>query len=258
MLSIFKKKKQEPRVPSTMMESEAPVMQEETIPVDMNEGDFPELFRLCRPFTMTSVERLYSLYRAMHYVIKNKIPGDFIECGVWKGGSSLMMAKMLTMHGITDRKVILYDTYEGMSEPTENDKDYSGVDAEKLLEQSSIEVQDSVWCYSSFDEVKSNLTLSGLPEENIIMIKGKVEDTIPSQVPTEKIALLRLDTDWYESTKHELEHLYPMLVKDGLLIIDDYGHWQGCRKAVDEYMSKNDLPILLCRIDNTGRIAVKL
>ena len=145
-----------------------------------------------------------------------------------------------------------------MSEPTENDKDYAGVGAEKLLEESSIEVQDSVWCYSSFDEVRSHLALSGLLEENIIMIKGKVEDTIPSQVPTDKIALLRLDTDWYESTKHELEHLYPMLVKNGLLIIDDYGHWQGCRKAVDEYMTKHDLPILLSRIDNTGRIAVKL
>lgn len=256
-MSIFKRKKQQVPVAAPVAEQPAPV-QEETIPVDMREGDFPELFRLCRPFTMTSVERLYSLYRAMHYVIKNNIPGDFIECGVWKGGSSLMMAKMLAMHNITDRKVILYDTYEGMSEPTENDKDYAGVDAEKLLQESSIEVQDSVWCYSSFDEVKNNLSLSGLPEENIIIIKGMVEETIPSQVPTNKIALLRLDTDWYESTKHELEHLYPMLVNKGLLIIDDYGHWQGCRKAVDEYMSKNNLPIILNRIDNTGRIAVKL
>ena len=252
-MPLFKSRKKE--IPPENIA--VPVTAEEIIPADMKEGDFSELFRLCRPFTMTSIERLYSLYKAMRYVIDNKIPGDFIECGVWKGGSSLMMAKMLAMHGIFDRKVILYDTYEGMSEPTEHDKDYAGVSADVLLDKSSIEVQDSVWCYSSFEEVKNNLMLSGLPEENIIMIKGKVEDTIPSQVPASQIALLRLDTDWYESTRHELEHLYPMLVPNGVLIIDDYGHWEGCRKAVDEYIKNNNLNMLLSRIDNTGRIAIK-
>jgi hypothetical protein len=86
---------------------------------------------------------------------------------------------------------------------------------------------------------------------------GKVEDTIPADIP-EKIALLRLDTDWYESTKHELIHLFPRLQKGGVLIIDDYGFWKGARKAVDEYFAENNIQILLNRIDDTGRMAIKL
>jgi O-methyltransferase len=227
------------------------------IPLDMKESEFEAIYNLCKSFTMTSTERMYSLYKAVHYVLKNNIPGDFIECGVWKGGSALLIAKILALNNISNRKVILYDTYEGMSEPSENDKDYAGIKATELLEKASIDIQESVWCYSSFEEVKSNLALSGLAEESIIMIKGKVEETIPAQLPTTQVALLRLDTDWYESTKHELKYLYPMLVKDGVLIIDDYGHWEGCRKAVDEYFTENNITILLNRIDNTGRIAIK-
>jgi O-methyltransferase len=230
---------------------------ETTLPIDISEQEFLDLYELCKPYTMTSPERMYSLYKAVQYILVNNIEGDFIECGVWKGGSALLIASILCKKGITNRKVILYDTYEGMSEPTENDKDYLGKKAEVLLKETSIEIQDSVWCYSSFEEVKANLNLSGLQKENIIMIKGKVEDTIPNQLPTNKIALLRLDTDWYESTKHELNYLYPLLQHNGVLIIDDYGHWEGCRKAVDEYFSFNKISILLNRIDNTGRIAIK-
>lgn len=98
---------------------------------------------------------------------------------------------------------------------------------------------------------------TNFPEANLIYVKGKVEDTLPVNKPAGKIALLRLDTDWYESTKHELNILFPMLVQNGVLIIDDYGHWQGCRKAVDEYIQENKLPLLLNRIDYTGRIAIK-
>lgn len=247
MLSFFKKK--------------APVLKEKKIviqiPIDMKEGEFQELYDLCRPFTMTSTERMYSLYKAVNYILQNNISGDFVECGVWKGGSALFIAKMLADKNVTDRKVILYDTFEGMSEPTENDKDIAGEAATTLLQNTSIEIQDSIWCYSSFEEVKQNLSLSGLTEENIIMIKGKVENTIPTQLPTKLISLLRLDTDWYESTKHELNHLYPLLNNNGVLIIDDYGHWDGCRKAVDEYVSANKLSILFNRIDNTGRLAIK-
>ena len=93
--------------------------------------------------------------------------------------------------------------------------------------------------------------------KNIIYIKGKVEETIPEIIPG-KISLLRLDTDWYESTLHNLNHLFPLLSKGGILILDDYGHWQGARKAVDEYLEKNNVKILLNRIDYTGRIAVKV
>lgn len=247
MLSFLKKKKVK------IKEEVVP----QQIPVDIKEAAFQKLYNLCKPFTMTSAERMYSLYKAVNYILENNIPGDFIECGVWKGGSALLIAKMLADKNIVDRKVILYDTYEGMSEPTEQDKNTVGQSATSLLKESSIEIQDSIWCYSSFEEVKNNLSLSKLLPECIIMIKGKVEDTIPVYLPTNSISLLRLDTDWYESTKHELNYLYPILNKNGVLIIDDYGHWEGCRKAVDEYLLNNNLTILFNRIDNTGRLAIK-
>jgi len=114
-----------------------------------------------------------------------------------------------------------------------------------------------VWAYSPLEEVKRNLRLTGYDESRITYIQGKVEDTIPVRA-SERIALLRLDTDWYESTYHELVHLYPRLSVGGVLIIDDYGHWQGARRAVDQYIEENRLKILLNRIDYTGRIAVKL
>jgi hypothetical protein len=125
-----------------------------------------------------------------------------------------------------------------------------------MLTKSDINDATSVWCFSSIEEVKNNIATLNYPTEKVYFVKGKVEDTIPTTIP-QKIAVLRLDTDWYESTKHELEHLFPLLVSGGVLIIDDYGHWEGARKAVDEYIEKNNLNILLNRIDYTGRIAIK-
>ncbi len=113
-----------------------------------------------------------------------------------------------------------------------------------------------VWAYSALEEVKHNLLSTGYPAERISFIKGKVEETIPLNAPPQ-IALLRLDTDWYESTYHELVHLFPRLSSGGILIIDDYGHWKGARKAVDKYFSENKLDLLLHRIDYSGRICVK-
>jgi hypothetical protein len=165
------------------------------------------------------------------------------------------MAALIKQNDV-ERDVYLYDTFEGMSEPTENDKVFSGTSAEQMLKSSDIEDASSVWCYSSIDEVKANVATIGYPESKIHFVKGKVEDSIPNTIPN-KIAILRLDTDWYESTKHELEHLYPLLVSGGVLIIDDYGHWEGARKAVDEYIENHKLQILLNRIDYTGRIAIK-
>jgi O-methyltransferase len=150
----------------------------------------------------------------------------------------------------------LYDTFEGMSEPTEHDKTYYGKDAESLLKENANKQANLVWAYSTLEDVKSAVKTTGYPEGKIKFIKGKVEETIPETIPS-KIAILRLDTDWYESTKHELIHLFPLLTKGGVLILDDYGHWQGARKAVDEYFKNHITPILLNRIDETGRIAVK-
>lgn len=215
---------------------------------------FLKIFQECKPYTMTSIERMYALYNAVKYVVQNNIEGDFVECGVWRGGSSMMIALTLNSMNIKDRKIYLYDTFEGMSEPTENDVDFRGGNADNLLKQNIQDKENSVWCLADLQDVQNNMKLTQYPLGNVQFVKGKVEDTIPQTI-SEKIALLRLDTDWYESTAHELKYLYPKLSTKGVLIIDDYGHWEGCRKAVDEYFATNTL--LLNRIDYTGRIAIK-
>ncbi len=116
---------------------------------------------------------------------------------------------------------------------------------------------ESVWCIASLQEVRHNMQATGYPSGQIHYIEGRVEETIPAQIP-DSIALLRLDTDWYESTRHELEHLYPRLVEGGVLVLDDYGHWQGARQAVDEYFAQAGHRPLLQRIDYSGRLAVKV
>lgn len=174
--------------------------------------------------------------------------------GQWRGGSALVMITVLQKYGIADRRVHLFDTFEGMSGPTGEDASIEGEFAVQLLKAKQRDEEDHVWAYSPLDKVKEVLESTGYPKENIFYHKGKVEDTLPVD-DLSCIAILRLDTDWYESTRHELIHLYPLLTKSGVLIIDDYGHWQGARKAVDEYFA--DRKILLNRIDYTGRIAVK-
>lgn len=220
-------------------------------------SEFLETYKKVRPYTMTSPERILTLCEAVKYVQAKRIEGDIVECGVWKGGSMMAVAETLLQTGGMNRDLYLFDTFEGMSPPTENDVDIAGATAKSLLDRSDKEKDETVWCNASLDVVKEALGSTGYPGEKVHFIKGMVEQTIPNFVP-EKIALLRLDTDWYESTKHEMEHLFPRLSKGGVLIIDDYGHWQGAKKAVDEYLEENDVTIFLNRIDYTGRIAVKV
>lgn len=225
-------------------------------PIDF-EKDHRSIIEKVEPFTMTSQERIYGLVEAVKYVLNNKIEGDIVECGVWKGGSMLAIAEVLIKNNDTTRELFLYDTYEGMSQPSEHDVNFTDQKAEELLVSNENKEENTVWAYSTLDVVKQTMSLSGYPQNKIHYVKGKVEETIPATLPG-TISLLRLDTDWYESTKHELIHLFPKLVKGGVLIIDDYGFWKGARKAVDEYLAENNIRILLNRLDETGRIAVKL
>ncbi|HEY3797821.1 MAG TPA: TylF/MycF/NovP-related O-methyltransferase [Caulobacteraceae bacterium] len=214
-----------------------------------------EIFARVKPYTMTSPDRIIALCEAVRYVARSGIPGAVVECGVWRGGSSMAAALMLAELGETSRELCLFDTFEGMSEPTEMDKRArDAADAGRLLDTSKRD--EKIWCYSPLDEVKANLASTGYPADRTRFVQGKVEDTLPAAAP-ESIAVLRLDTDWYESTRCELEHLYPRLSPGGVLIIDDYGAWEGARRAVDEYIAAG-APILLNRIDETGRIGVKL
>ena len=224
---------------------------EQACPPDFR-NDEVEIIRGVRPWTKTSPERIYALIQAVRYVSANGMRGAIVECGVWKGGSMAAVARTLLQMQDVTRDLYLFDTFEGMSEPTAKDVDYTGKQASEVLhENSGYQCADA-----PLDQVKEVLYGTGYPKEKIHFVRGKVEDTVPAYSP-DSISLLRLDTDWYASTKHELVHLFPRLSRAGVIIIDDYGHWGGSRQACDEYFTQNRIPILLNRIDYTGRIAIK-
>jgi O-methyltransferase len=213
------------------------------------------------PYTMTGVERLQAVVQSVRYLVRRGVPGAFAECGVWRGGSVLAMILTLQDMEAAPRDIHLYDTFEGMTEPTELDTSASGAPALEAWNEAQANdsrVWPEVFGADVFDEesVRRTLLATGYPAERIHIVKGPVEDTIPAHAP-EALALLRLDTDWYESTRHELHELYPRLAEGGVLVIDDYGHWEGARRAVDEYFSEHAPPVLLNRIDYTGRVAIK-
>lgn len=206
------------------------------------------------PYTMTGPARRASLLGAIDHLVRHRIAGDIVECGVWRGGSMMAAALALMARGDTSRDLWLYDTFQGMSEPTDADRGVDGEPAKAQLERAARDAP--VWAVAGLDDVRANLASTGYPAERIHYVPGKVEDTIPATLP-ERIALLRLDTDWYESTRHELAHLYPRLARHGVLLIDDYGHWQGARRAVDEYFASSPVPVFLHRVDYTARLVVR-
>ncbi len=218
-----------------------------TFRIDL-ETDFLALWEKAVPFTMISMERGYAVYQAVNYILKNDLPGDFVECGVWKGGSCMLMALTLMESGVQDRAIWLYDTFKGMTEPGDNDRISS-------TGQAVSERWEEGWWAVSPGMVEANLKKTGYPMEKFRFVEGDVCETLKISRP-EAVSLLRLDTDWYESTRFELEILYPLLKEKGVLIIDDYGHFSGSRLAVDEYFANRTLP-LLQRSDYTGRLALK-
>ncbi|MFF1394143.1 TylF/MycF/NovP-related O-methyltransferase [Streptomyces sp. NPDC058287] len=222
------------------------------LPEDYDD-EVKDIIRAVKPYTMTSPERLNAFILATRHIVKHDIPGDIVECGVWRGGSMQACAKALLAQGDTERDLYLFDTYEGMTPPTEQDLRRDGKSAEELL---AAQGKDRpIWAVATLDDVKSGFRSVPYPEDRLHFVRGKVEDTVPRQAP-EQISILRLDTDWYASTKHELDHLYDRLVPGGVLLIDDYGYWQGSRQAVDEFLEKTGERLLLLRMDE-GRIAVK-
>ena len=201
-------------------------------------------------YTLTSMEKCYALYKAVHYITKGNLLGDIVECGVWRGGSAMLAALTLIQNNQTHRKIYLYDTYEGMPKPTDKDVDIHGTPYFQLWKK------EKELLTVSLDEVKNNMLSTGYPSENIIFVKGMVEKTIPRTLPNQ-IALLRLDTDLYESTYHELIHLYPKVTTQGVVIIDDYGHFQGSQEATDKYFSQESQEVLFHRIDYSCRVGIK-
>jgi hypothetical protein len=213
-----------------------------------------EIIETVKPYTLTSGDRVAALCTIVDYIVKHDIPGAFAECGLWRGGSLMAILLRLRQLGVSDREVFGFDTFVGQPDPTPEDVDFegrteSGNSLGKVIVDSLTHFDEV-----SRDEVFAVLASTGYAPERIHLVQGMVEDTIPAHAP-DKIALLRLDTDYYDSTRHELEHLYPRISIGGVLIIDDYGHFKGARKAVDEYLDGH--PVLLQRIDYSCRIAVK-
>lgn len=219
------------------------------------EPDFLAMADQCKAYTQTTMERMYALHKSVAHITRNNIPGAIVECGVWRGGSMMMSAYSLLALNVHDRPLYLYDTYEGQPEPSDVDRDIWG-NAQRQGWQRF--VKDGVYTGERppIDEVRENLRKTGYDESRIILIKGKVEDTLPAQLPG-PIAILRLDTDWYESVAHTFTHLYPLLSHGGVLIVDDYGHLEGARKATDEYMAALKSPPMLFRVDYSCRTGVK-
>jgi O-methyltransferase len=224
------------------------------LPPDLTERE-RRIVSAARAYTLTGADRLAGVIEATTYIVRNNIPGDFVECGVWRGGSMMAVALTLLELGETSRHLYLYDTFAGMPAPTDRDRDLDGTPARTLLDD--VSVADGIRCIADLEDVTRNIERTGYPASRVTFVRGKVEDTIPAIAP-EHIALLRLDTDWYASTKHELTHLYPRLSTRGVLILDDYGHWQGAREAADEYFAEHGLAPILVRLDYTGRLTLKL
>lgn len=214
------------------------------------------ILRAVGPYTLQSTERLLALLRAIDHLEHHRIEGAIVECGVYRGGSAMAAALKLIALDRVQRDLYLFDTFEGMVAPGAADLDLFGKPAAEEFARHRIDDQSSTWTRATLDAVQQNVQGTGYPRERLFFVQGRVEQTLPAAGP-ERIALLRLDTDWYESTRHELEHLYPRLVPGGVLMVDDYGHYQGAARAVDEYLAQLPYPLHLSRIDYTGRIVTK-
>jgi hypothetical protein len=222
--------------------------------LDDTQASFRQLSERVKPFTQTSTERLYALYGAIEYIVRAGIEGDIVECGVARGGSMMMAALTLAALGDTSRRIILFDTFAGHPRP---DPMRDGKLYFQEWERQRIDDKSSHWSEVSIEEVAENMRSTGYPMDKVTLVKGMVEDTLEANLP-DRIAMLRLDTDWYESTAHELKHLYPRLAQRGVVIFDDYGCMPGARKAVDDYLHDNKIELLLNRIDADGRLAIKV
>ncbi len=193
------------------------------------------------PYTLVSPERIQSLCRLARRIEEEHIPGDVMECGVCNGGTAAVLARFATRSRL-NRTVWLLDSFEGMPKPTENDGVSTlGRTAESHVGQEVGDVQ----------KVKQILRHVGADMTRIKIVPGWFQDTFPS-VTAKQIAILNIDADWYQSVKLCLETFYDRVVPGGFVSLDDYGHWPGCRKAVDEFFSERQLPYKLTQVDYTG------
>ena len=225
-----------------------------SMPIEANEFE-KNLISECSRFSMIGNIRMWALIQSMKYIINNNINGDFVECGVWRGGNLALMRKFSDYHKLKV-SIFGYDTFEGMPDATIKDVDLHGNLASQALKHfEKNENTQNIHAYAGIVQVKKNLQKLNA-ENGVKLIEGMVENTLTkNENLPDKISILRLDTDFYESTKIELEILFPRLATGGVLIIDDYGHFKGAQQAVDEYFEDKD--IWLHYVDYTCRLMIK-
>jgi O-methyltransferase len=205
--------------------------------------------------TMTSFESTITLALACKYIEERGIQGDFVEAGVWRGGSSIIARRFLSRN----RTFYLYDTFKGMTQPTVHDFRIGETNNNSTFKrwQDSQNIDFNSWVFSSLDEVKANFERFELLDEKIEFIEGNVLETLTQSKLPQFISLLRLDTDFYDSTLTELQTFWPRLSIGGVLILDDYGHWDGARKAVDEYFATSSKLFKIPISGGGGRLIIK-
>ena len=208
--------------------------------------------------TMVSQENLAFLVSVIKYLKKNQIKGDYAETGIWKGGISILSYQMFLEKNKKRKRFYLYDTFEGMVKPGKFDKKLNR-DLSQVMDKwkKTLKTKEG-WNFSSLDEVKKNIIkICGKRSlKDFCLIKGKVENSLKNKknLP-KKICLLRLDTDFYNSTKAELDYLFNRVSKGGVIIFDDYSNWLGAKKAIDNFFKNKKY--LLCKIDNNSRFIIK-
>lgn len=230
-------------------------------PVEFSRSDLDVLdFVTGKQFTMGSRERVVATINACKHAVQAGIEGDFVECGVWRGGNSIAAKLTFENYG-SDKKVWLFDTFTGMTAPTEHDTTrFSDASAAERFKAAQAQ-EHNEWCFASLEDVKANFETAGTDPAGVRFVAGDVMKTLADKANLpEALCVLRLDTDFYDSTKAELETLYPRLSAGGSLLIDDFGHWDGARRAVEEYLDA--LPArsrpLLHYTDYSGRMGVKV
>ena len=219
-------------------------------PIDADEHT-RRVMKAIENHTLTTHERVIALVDSVRHITRYTIPGAIVECGVWRGGSMMAAALTLIEQGDTSRDLYLFDTFTHM--PPSGPEDFT-VNGQKVVDVAAGVAIPDTYAYIPIEAVREAMLSTGYPEARMHFVQGLVEDTIPANAP-DRIALCRLDTDYYESTKHELEHLYPRIHGGGILLVDDYGHFLGAKKAVDEYFG--DQPPFMHRIDYSARLLFK-
>jgi hypothetical protein len=192
----------------------------------------------CFGFTMVGRKRLDNVQHCVEDIIARGVAGDFVETGVWRGGTTILMRAILKKHNIADVVVWCADSFEGMPKPTTDD----------LKAQANSDFSDRDYLAVSLDQVKANFDRFGLLDNQVKFLKGWFCDTLPT-APIDRIALLRMDGDLYSSSMDALTYLYPKVSPGGYVIVDDYNSWPACRQAVDEYRRDQGIREKLISVD---------